>query len=102
MRTRIYHPPPLRPQTAAPEPVPEPPSPWRAAERTWLDVLDGNDHIVLACDGWEVVMDVVLTGSLRPGKYRVDDATGRRVAELVVDGPGQWRIYSARPARRGR
>ena len=93
-----YYSPPLRP--SQPEPTPELPGPWRAAARNWLDLVGNDDHILTSCDGWSGLMGIVLTGSLRPGKYRVDDGNGRRVAELVVDGSGLWRVYSPVPPRR--
>jgi hypothetical protein len=93
-----YRPLPLR--APEPEAAPPPPGPWQAAARHWLDVIDGNDHIIATCDDWDTLMDLVLVDSFRPGKFRLTDGTGRRVAELVVDGPGQWRVYSAVPGRR--
>jgi hypothetical protein len=98
MRIRRYIPPPLRPPQ--PEPAAPPPDSWQAASRKWLDLIDSNDRIVSPCDGWDALMGLLLTGSLRPGKFRIADAAGRRVAELAVDSPGQWRIYSAVVRRR--
>jgi hypothetical protein len=85
-------PPPLPPPRPA-----TPPLPPSAPRHEWLDVVDMQCKIVAPCDDWGALMTLVRSNWFAPGRYWVEDADGMRVADLYVDSPGHWRIYSATP-----
>lgn len=75
-----------------------PPLPPKAPRHDWLDVVGPNGKVI-PCENSSDVLHLIRSDWFGPGRYCIQPPDGTRVADLYVDGPGHWRIYSVGTGR---